>query len=705
MSAGARAAFAVLLGWTVACGGVDPAADLMQEDTACSDAEARLGRRVCVHAVRDDATWDAIAFETAAVDQGGATTYLVPARDDARLPALFVDASAFDAPEQSLHFAFLSESFPDFELLTYEEYLELVLDPELREWFGGSVTELVTAGAEPIFGFTIADRGDDASATITCDQFERVKDTLNRLVDVGEVVVVPGNDLQREVLAGCGVPVSDPALALDYEPYTKAKRCGTLRRFTLAELAVAERDVAFGWQDVLVVDEAPLDIETVIAGIITGTRQGELSHLNVRSASRGTPNCYVKDAYELLADSDGELVELECGTAGATVVPIAPEELDPCNARFRPTPIALVPPDLDATELVPLLDLPTETEQERRAAVSRFGSKGANLATLYQRIDPALQLAGFLIPLHHYDAFVRTARWQVDLGAGLESLTFREAIERLLDDPSFSTDGAVRRELLSAMRAAMRTAPCDAVLLAEIETRIVETFGSPDVHVRFRSSSNAEDALNFNGAGLYDSTSVCLADDKDADTVGPNRCDPEKHNEDGVCAGLTRVWASLWNMKAFEERSWYGIDHREVAIGVLVDTRSKGELANIVAFSGNPLLRGDRRYLVNAQFGELDVVSALPGVWPERDLLTIENGAVTEIERSRRSTELPEGEWVLDDAQLEELGAALSTIVDVYPMDDEAPVTARVVLDTEWKVLSDGRLIVKQVRPFLPDQP
>jgi hypothetical protein len=698
--------FVVLLGWTLACGdGVDRTADPTQEETACSDAEARLGRRVCVHAVRDEATWDAISFETAAVDQGGATTYLVPARDDARLPALFVDANAFDAPEQSLHFKFLTESFPDFELLTYEEYLELVLDPELREWFGGSVTELVTAGADPVFGFTIADRGDDASATITCDQFEGVYDTLDRLVDVGEVVVVPGNDLQREVLAACGVPVSDPALALDYEPYTKAKRCGTLRRFTIAELAVAERDAAFGWQDVLVVDQAPLDIETVIAGIVTGTRQGELSHLNVRSASRGTPNCYVKDGYELLAEWEGELVELECGTAGATVVSITAEQLERCNAGLRPTPIELVAPDLDATDLVPLLDLPTGTEEERRAAVGRFGAKGANLATLYQRIDPALQLEGFLIPLHHYDAFVRTGRWEVDLGGGLESLTFGDAIERLLDDPSFSSDGAVRRERLSALRAAMRSAPCDAGLLAEIETRILDTFGSAGVHVRFRSSSNAEDALNFNGAGLYDSTSVCLADEQDADTIGPSRCDPDKPNEDGVCAGLTRVWASLWNMKAFEERSWYGIDHRDVAMGVLVDTRSKGELANIVAFSGNPLLRGDRRYLVNAQLGELDVVSALPGVWPERDLLTLEDGVVTEIERARGSTELPEGEWVLDDARLEELGAALSSIVEVYPIDDEAPATARVLLDTEWKVLADGRLIVKQVRPFLPDRP
>ena len=59
------------------------------------------------------------------------------------------------------------------------------------------------------------------------------------------------------------------------------------------------------------------------------------------------------------------------------------------------------------------------------------------------------------------------------------------------------------------------------------------------------------------------------------------------------------------------------------------------------------------------------------------------------------------GQWVVDDAQLERLGAALFEIVVTYPVDETPPNWASVMLDTEWKVLSDGQLIVKQVRPFL----
>jgi hypothetical protein len=36
-----------------------------------------------------------------------------------------------------------------------------------------------------------------------------------------------------------------------------------------------------------------------------------------------------------------------------------------------------------------------------------------------------------------------------------------------------------------------------------------------------------------------------------------------------------------------------------------------------------------------------------------------------------------------------------------YPVDEAPPPGGVVLLDSEWKVLSDGRLIVKQVRPFL----
>ncbi len=659
-----------------------------QTETACPDAEARLGRRVCVHRVPDRNTWSAITFPAAAVDQARATTYMVPATSDASLPTLFVDASGFDQPDQSLHFKFLTESFPEFQLLSYDQYLELILDPERRVWYAGSLTEYVAAERDPIFGFTVWDRGDDLATTVTCDQFRAVYHQVADRVAIGAVEVVAAGDLQRQVLEQCEVPWFDPSTALDYELYTAATGCGTLRRYSVADLAAAEAAAEFGWQDLLVTDQAPFDLEPVISGIVTGTRQGELSHLNVRSRARGTPNCYVKGGYDLLADYQGQLVQLTCAADRAELVDITPAQAESCWQAYRPDPVTVVAPDFSFTDLVALPDVPTADAAERRTAVSRFGAKGSNLATLYQRIDPELELDGFVIPVHYYHAFV-TAN-------GLD-----QTIAADLADPTFVSDGAVRRQRLEALRAAIESAPCDPDLVAAIGAEILELYGADDVMVRFRSSSNAEDSLAFTGAGLYDSTSVCLADQTDGDLFGPSHCDPEQLDERDVCRGLTRVWASLWTAKAYEERAWYGIDQSRVAMGILVDTRIANEQANIVAFTGDPVTAGDARYLVNAQIGALDVVSAAPGVWPEKILLTVEDGQVTAIERVRGSTELPEGQWVLDDSTLVALGGHLAGIAGLFPIDDPVSPTAEVLLDTEWKVRADGRLVIKQIRPFL----
>ena len=93
------------------------------------------------------------------------------------------------------------------------------------------------------------------------------------------------------------------------------------------------------------------------------------------------------------------------------------------------------------------------------------------------------------------------------------------------------------------------------------------------------------------------------------------------------------------------------------------------------------------------------MVSGEPGLTPEIIRLTIEDGSVVQIEREARSS-LSEGEWLLDEEQLEAIGVAMAEIRVVYPIDAEVGDAIDVLLDTEWKVLADGRLVIKQIRPF-----
>lgn len=602
-------------------------------DGPCLDAGAELGKLPCVHDVPDLDHWVDISVTADAVDQTRASKWMVPATDDG-IPPLVLNAQEYE-----LHSDMLAEAFADlYPGLQHADYVRMVLD-DPPVYYSGNLARYIEPGGGLVFGFTIWDDPADPATTITLDEAQFVYAELLDMVALRPLVFVASSSNQRDaVQTWNGEMPFRSTDSVSYEPYTRGVGYGTLTLIDLDELDAAE----FGWQDIVVLDEAPLDIERVVSGVVTGTRQATLSHLNVRSSARGTPNCYLDGAQPQLQAWEGKIVRLCCGADGIEIEEATQADAEAWWEAIRPEPVDVVQPDYDTNDLMGLHDLPTDDTSARRAGVAAYGSKGTNLATLYQRIDPELQLDGFLVPM------------------------------------SFSL-----------------SEPDNAEIVQEIHDQIVMTFGDDAVMVRFRSSSNAEDALGFSGAGLYDSESVCAADSFDDDEVGPSLCDPDQADEKTIEAGLEAVWSSLWNERAVEERAWYGIDEADVAMAILVNTRSKDEEANIVAFTGVPGYPSDNRLFVEAQVGRLDVVSNESGTWPERSLLEMDDGEVVHIERAQSSSEQ---DIVLDDARLHELGAALWDIEDVYPVDGESD--GRVLLDTEWKVLSDGRLVVKQVRPF-----
>lgn len=669
----------------------------------CAEKAAELGVLYCAHQLPEDG-WATLTRPAGAVDQVRATKYLVSATSEAPLPSLFVNVNELD-----LHYDLLTQVFPEhYGELDRQDYMALVVDPQDRSYYAGNLAEYIDPQGGTFFGFTIWDDPADAATTIQYEDALKVYEDLlsridPRLLADRPLTFVPNSGNQRDEVSSwtdAPFPIRGVEDGVEYEAYTVAVGYGTVRLFTLDELARAEEQASFGFQDLLILEEAPFDIERVIAGAVTGSRQGELSHLNVRSAARGTPNCFVKDALVELAAWEGQLARLECGVDGLSVQTATLAEAEAFWEALRPDPVSIPPVDLTQTALTPLWELPTATADERRAGLVAYGAKGTNLAVLTQRVDPALTLDGFLTPFLAYHSFLETGVWWVDLGLGEAEYSFAETLAAWHEDPEFLTDGALRRERLEALRDAMEDAPQDPALLDALAAQIIETFGSDTVMVRLRSSSNAEDGLEFSGAGLYQSESACAADETDGDAAGPSRCDPDTNKERTLSAALGEVFASVWTTEAWEEREWYGVDHLQAEMAVLVNTRSKDEQANIVAFTGNPNDIDDDRLLVNAQLGAWDVVSAEPGVVPEKVYLTVSNGVVTKIERVSPSSQVESGEVVLTDAQLEALGAALAEIVKVMPLDHSPAEGRDVVWDTEWKVLDDGRLIVKQIRPF-----
>jgi phosphoenolpyruvate synthase/pyruvate phosphate dikinase len=270
-----------------------------------------------------------------------------------------------------------------------------------------------------------------------------------------------------------------------------------------------------------------------------------------------------------------------------------------------------------------------------------------------------------------------------------------------------ASDAAYRKTLLAGLRTHIEDqATLPQGLTETLAGRIVEVFGAALVPVRFRSSSNVEDGLEFSGAGLYDSTTVCAADSADDDTQGPSLCNPAQANERSIERGLRRVWASLYSDRAWAERDWYQVPQSAASMAILVSLGFPDEAANGVAFTGDPADPSDPRYVINAQLGDEKVVSNDPSKVPELVRLELTDGQVSHIARVRSSSLATPGVPVLDDDQLKELGALMATIDALYPLDLGTHARDEVLLDLEFKVQKDTlQLKLKQIRPFLRNLP
>ncbi|HET9959312.1 MAG TPA: PEP/pyruvate-binding domain-containing protein [Polyangiaceae bacterium] len=687
--------FGVLLGVLLSACGSSSSSEPPPAPTQCSEATARVGGLACLHRLTSDAEWQSISVGLPTADRVRAAKYLVPAAPQAALDTLFMNSKRF-----ALHYDFLRQVFPDlFPGLSPNEYLALLFDPNRRQYYVGDLAEYHLPTGEVRFGFTLVTDPKSPEA-VSCDDLVRVHAALASRLYGEDLYVVPYDKYQLGFAPRCGLPLLDPSQTLSYEVYHEGVGFGTLRRYSAGALKDAITNADFGFRDLLVLEEAPTDVETVVSGVVTSSRQTPLSHLAVRSASRGTPNCFQAGAFEALAPWEDQLVRIECGAGELLVRGAELEEAEAFWSALRPTPVELPDPDLEFMELPALEQVPTDGPAQRALALRRFGAKAMNLAWLRQNMARELTPMGFVIPVAHYAEFMENTTWQTDLGSGSAAHSFADTLAAWLADPIFRTDAKVRKARLLQLQDAMVAAPCDAELQTSIAESIRALVGSESTTLRFRSSSNAEDGVTFNGAGLYDSYSGCLADDLDADDAGPSICDPEERKERSVCRALKRVWASLWNPRAYDERDFYGIEQARVMMGVLVNERSEKERANMVVFNGNPARSGDARYLVNAQIGELAVVSPEPGVWPEQVLLTLRAGEVSNIERIAASSETAVGLPVLSDAELRALGAHMAQLSGLYPFDVSAPAGHTLLLDTEWKVMPDGSLRIKQVRPF-----
>jgi hypothetical protein len=522
---------------------------------------------------------------------------------------------------------------------------------------------------------------DTASATMIAALFHAVRDAAFfgpalAFHPTSEAVAATAKKLPGDVPR---VTTDQLYAKIDYQPLNIARAVGKLT-FTTDE--ALEQGQYLSYQSIVVLDEAPNDI-SVVSGIITQEFQTPLSHLNVLSLNRKTPNMGLRNALTnptLLAFKD-QLVELNVTASAWTIRLATQEEGEAYWAAQKPAPVVLPPMDLEPRELLNIEDVtPESTGETLRASLKRannaWGGKAAQYSILAKTTNVPVKKA-FGVPCYYYYAFMRDNR-------------LYDMIDGFLQDPTFVSDMEVRDAKLAELRAAMLVGQLDAQLEAKLATKLAADY--PGKKIRFRTSTNSEDLEGFPCAGCYES----------------HTGDPAKW--ESVRDAIRLAYASAWLFRTYEERSYYGVDHKSVVMALLVHEFFPDEEANGVAITANIFDQSgvDPAFYINVQYGgDAEVVHPPEGVTSDQ-ILYYFNSPNQPASYLAHSNLIPVGTTVLTRYQLYTLGTALSAIHERFSAA-YGPASGNngwYAMDVEFKFDNDeapaelAKLFVKQARPF-----
>jgi hypothetical protein len=462
---------------------------------------------------------------------------------------------------------------------------------------------------------------------------------------------------------------------IDYQPLNLAIAVGRLRFIDAIELETTY--VSF--REIVVMDHAPNDI-SVVSGIITEEFQTPLSHINVLSRNRKTPNMGLRGARanETLRALEGKWVRLEVGEFAWSATETTGEEAERYWELHKPAPVILPAVDLSVTDLRDIEDVVDEASGPLReaikTAVNAFGGKAAHYSILAKTEGVPARKA-FAVPAFYYVDF-------------MERNGLFAQLDALLADQAFQDSPEVRDTKLAELRAAIESAPIDPAFQEMVRAKMAADY--PGLTMRFRSSTNSEDLDGFPCAGCYES----------------HTGDPADWND--VLDAIRETWSSIFLFRTFEEREYNSIDHKSVVMALLVHHNFPDEEANGVAITANPFDPSGLQpgFYINVQFGgDVEVVHPPPGTTSDQIVYLFDQPGQPVIYLSH-SNIIPAGTTVLTHAQLFELGGALSAIHRRFSpaYGPAAGNNGWYAMDVEFKF--DGepgetpRLAVKQARPY-----
>ncbi len=532
--------------------------------------------------------------------------------------------------------------------------------------------------------------------------------------------------------------IGDKASAMGVSLYTIDQVLGSVKYVGLNSgeawgyLRIFPADVAtLRATDIPVFSELPLDL-SVVAGVITRAYQDINSHINLKSKERNTPNMVLRDASVdnvLLAPWADKPVHLTV-TGEGFAIEASTDDVVKAKLKAKLDKPWVSLPIEDATALLSFDEMCPSISKGCLALSPKYGGKATGLAflsnpsatgrasvpgTLSASFGYDLSPQGFGLPVKLYRDFVNAPE-NADLKGKIDALVAAEKGGDL--------SPADRIALATEVQLMFYKAKLTPKTLDEITQR-VKTLMPGVEKLKFRSSATSEDVENFNGAGLYDSFSAEPAKVDNAE----QSCKLDPEIENGVVTKLRMkpktlncaikgVFASLWNPRALEERTFARLDHATAGMGIAVNPSYdiEDEVAANAVLVTRVIGSEVYGYTLSIQRDNNLVTNPEPGTISELDIAAFSDGnRPTRFTTARyaqpKASEAVLTTTVLTPAQMADLVNIAKTTEIAYCkakrgyftgdcnqvwLDIKKPRS----LDMEFKILANGHYVLKQTREF-----
>lgn len=691
------------------------------------------GQNLAQESVASAELFTLLSKEASGIFQGNRSMkFLIDYRQPARPGIYFMNANYNGPCRRSeecakYHYDFarehlnIPESVAEFNRLTY-------YGAEKRYFAGTIASYRLDGDGATTYGIQLYPQ--DAASDEQILEMAKIIKSAFKLPGSKLAFVATGNQQSTSAVAAELDDLSIRTLRLDeilgsskFLPMNTGEAWGYIRLFPKDQDELAPTDIP-------VFDELPLDL-SVVAGTITRAFQDTNSHINLKSKERKTANMVLRDVsadhpvlgpwidkpVHLVVTAHGWMIE---GSSHEVVIAKAAERLGKAW-----TPILW-----ESSDSLKSFDaMCSRVPADCLKLGTVFGAKAANLGFLKdifrdRRVPQSPDLSydpvpmGFGVPLQFYKDFI-------DLPA---NASIKAKVDDLIASEKAGLLSSKERAILvEDVKASILNGVVPTGNLEKVNT-MLRTLGPGIDKWKVRSSANAEDIENFDGAGLHDSYSAKVSKTDNAehrcaivpddDAVPGDVLDMEVKPKTFACA-MKAVYASLWNKRAIEERSFARIDHESVAMGLAIlpsyDTEAE-VAANSVVVTRVINSQDILGYTLSVQRDNNTVTNPLPGTWSEMNIValgddeeapsltTLRFAKPTAAEAQLTSTVLSPETTLLMAQLVRKIEVAYCRAKPSYYKyacgDVFRDSSKSKALDIEMKFLQNGEFVIKQVREF-----